>query len=158
MIPFIQKEVVQNKKWLSEKDILDVVSIAETTPGPIAINAATFVGYRVAGFLGALMSTLGVVLPSFVIILLISFFFREFMNYPIVENAFWGVRIAVLALMVKAFISLFKQSKKIPLTYVIMVLALLAVVVFDVNVLYVILTSALIGIIYQTLKVRKEGK
>ncbi len=72
MIPLIQKEVCENKKWLNEKEISDIVAISESTPGPIAINAATFVGYQTAGFSGACMATLGVVLPSFLIISLIS--------------------------------------------------------------------------------------
>ena len=74
MIPLIQRETVEKHGWISEEDILEVVAIAESTPGPIAINAATFIGYRVAGFLGSLCATLGVVSPSFVIILLICLF------------------------------------------------------------------------------------
>ncbi|MBQ1988903.1 MAG: chromate transporter, partial [Clostridia bacterium] len=73
MIPLIQKEVVEEKKWITDDDILEIIAIAESTPGPIAINSATFVGYRVCGFWGSFFSTLGVVLPSFVIILIISF-------------------------------------------------------------------------------------
>ena len=79
MIPIIQKEIVENKKWITDDDILEIIAIAESTPGPIAINSATFVGYRVAGFFGAMLATLGVVLPSFVIILLISFVLRDFL-------------------------------------------------------------------------------
>ena len=73
MIPLIQKETVENKKWITDDDILEIVAIAESTPGPIAINAATFVGYKVAGFWGAFFATIGMVVPSFAIILLICF-------------------------------------------------------------------------------------
>ena len=78
MIPLIQKEIAEQKKWITDDDILEIVAIAESTPGPIAVNAATFVGWRTAGFLGALCATIGVVLPSFVIISLIAFVLGEF--------------------------------------------------------------------------------
>ena len=90
MIPLIQREVCTNKKWLKDEDILDIIAIAESTPGPIAINAATFVGYRVAGFFGAFMATLGVVLPSFVIITAISFVLKAFGDLKVVKYAFTG--------------------------------------------------------------------
>ena len=78
MIPLIQKETVENKKWITDDDILEIIAIAESTPGPIAINSSTFVGYRVAGFWGAFFGTLGMVIPSFSIILIISFLLKEF--------------------------------------------------------------------------------
>ena len=99
MIPIIQKEIVEKRKWITDDDILEIIAIAESTPGPIAINSATFVGYRVAGFFGAFFSTLGVVLPSFVIILLISFVLREFQHIKAVQYAFNGIRAGVLALL-----------------------------------------------------------
>ena len=106
MIPLIQKEVVENKKWITDDDILEIIAIAESTPGPIAINSATFVGYRVCGFWGAFFSTLGVVLPSFVIILIISFILNEFQNIKAVQYAFEGIRAGVLALLVKALLGM----------------------------------------------------
>ena len=77
MIPLIQKEIAENKKWITEQDILDIIAIAESTPGPIAINAATFVGFKVCGFWGAFFSTLGIVIPSFIVISLLSFIIKE---------------------------------------------------------------------------------
>ncbi len=148
MISLIQKEVVDNKKWLTEKDILDVVAIAETTPGPIAINAATFVGYKVNGIKGALVSTVGVVLPSFVIIELVATLFRKYMDYQIVQNAFWGVRISVLALIVKAFITMLKQCPKNVISYAVAALSLIAVAFFDINALLIIVAAAFLGISY----------
>lgn len=156
MIPMIQKEIVENKKWLSDEEISDIVAIAETTPGPIAINAATYVGYKVAGFLGALAATVGVIVPSVVIILLIAMFFRKFKDNIIVYYAFWGIRIGVLALIIKAMVSMFKQSPKNVVSYVIMLGAFVAVTFFNVNVLFVMLGAALIGIIYHL--IRKEKK
>ena len=102
MIPLIQKEVCDNKKWLKEQDIAEIVAISESTPGPIAINAATFVGQRVSGFPGACAATLGVVLPSFLIISVISLILNEFQSIKAVQYAFMGIRAAVLALILKA--------------------------------------------------------
>ena len=106
MIPLIQRETVEKHKWITEDDILDIIAIAESTPGPIAINSATFVGYKTAGFLGAVMATLGVVLPSFCIILVISYVLREFREIKAVQYAFEGIRAGVLALLIKALVSM----------------------------------------------------
>ena len=116
MIPLIQKEVCENKKWLNEKDITDIVAISESTPGPIAINAATFVGYKTTGFVGACLATLGVVLPSFLIISLISLILTQFQSIKAVRYAFMGIRAAVLALILKALWMMFRsvQWKKRP--------------------------------------------
>lgn len=146
MIPLIQKEVVDNKKWLTNEDILEIVAIAESTPGPIAINAATFVGYRVGGVFGSACATLGVVLPSFVIILAISFVLRQFQENRVVQYAFRGIRAGVLALIVKALLSMYKQCPKSPLAYVIMAASLIAVAFLKVNTIVVILGCALVGL------------
>lgn len=153
MIPLIQREVVENKKWLSDKDISDIIAIAETTPGPIAINAATFVGYKTKGVKGALAATIGVVLPSFLIIVLVATLLKDYMHYEIVEDAFWGVRIAVIVLMAKAFISMLKQCPKNVVSYGIAIVALVLVGIFNISALWIILGAALIGIIYHQLKV-----
>ncbi len=152
MIPMIQKEVVDHKKWLQEKDIMDVVAIAETTPGPIAINAATFVGYKVDGIKGAILSTLGVVLPSFFIILLIAMFFQKFMVYEVVQRIFMGVRVAVLALMTKAFVAMFKQCPRNVISYGAAIVSFVAVLFFKVNVIVMIIIAAIAGMIYRCLR------
>lgn len=108
MIPLIQKEVVDNKKWITDGDILEIVAIAESTPGPIAINAATFVGYKVCGFFGALCATLGVVLPSFVIILLVARFYEKFRDSKIVKGMMRGLKPAVIGMIGTAVISIGK--------------------------------------------------
>lgn len=154
MIPMIQREVVDKKKWLSAEDILDIVAIAETTPGPIAINAATFVGYKTAGFFGALAATLGVVIPSFVIISVIAMIFGRFKDNRIVQNAFWGIRIGVLALIVKALINMIKQCPKNIVGGVVALGAFVTVAFFNVNVLIVIAVSATVGLIYSEISRR----
>lgn len=148
MIPLIQREVVFNKKWITDDDILEIIAIAESTPGPIAINSATFIGYRVAGFWGAFFSTLGVVLPSFLIILVISVVIKEFQSITAVKYAFWGIRAGVLALLIKAVWTMYKKAPKKLLSSVLMVIAFIATAFLDVPVLAVIVCSAIIGIIY----------
>ena len=92
MVPLIQRETVEKKKWINDDDILEIVAIAESTPGPIAVNSATFVGYKTAGVLGAAAATIGVVLPSFTIIYFISFVIDKFENNTAVKYAFSGIR------------------------------------------------------------------
>ena len=112
MIPLIQREAAEKKGWISREDILDIVAIAESTPGPIAINSATFVGYRAGGFWGALAATLGVVLPSFLIILAISGVLRQFQELKAVQYAFRGIRAGVLALIIRALVSMYRECPK----------------------------------------------
>ena len=157
MIPLIQRETVDNKKWISDKDILDIVAIAESTPGPIAINAATFIGYRVGGFLGAMAATVGVVLPSFTIIAAISYVLAAFQNVVWIQYAFNGIRAGVLALIVKALWSMYKQSPKGVFSYLIMFGAFAVTAFLPVNVVFVILFCAAVGIL-QTLITGRWGK
>lgn len=146
MIPLIQREVVEKKKWISDEDILEIIAIAESTPGPIAINAATFVGYKTAGFWGALLSTVGVVLPSFLIIAVISLILREFQDLEVVRYAFWGIRAGVLALIGKALWSMYRQSRRSLFSYLVMALAFIAAAVLKVNVFWVIVGCAALGL------------
>lgn len=158
MIPLITKEVVDNKKWITDKDILDVFAIAESTPGPIAVNSATFIGSKIAGFWGAFFATLGVVLPSFAIISLISFVIDRFQHLQIVEFAFAGIRAGVLALIIKALVSMYKQCPKDLVSYIITGLAFVAVCIFDINVLIVLISCAIIGLVSSIVAVRREKK
>ncbi len=148
MIPLIQTETVEKKKWISDNDILEIVAIAESTPGPIAINSATFVGYRVAGVLGSACATLGVVLPSFVIILIISFVLKEFAHLTAVKYAFEGIRAGVLALIIKSLIKMYKQVPKNAFSYVVLAAAFVAAAFTNVNVIVIIALCALFGVLY----------
>ena len=157
MIPIIEHEITEKRKWLSGDDLLEVVAISETTPGPIAICAATFIGYQMAGVFGAFCATVGVVLPSFVIIYLISLFLRAFEELRIVKYAFFGIRAGVLALLVKAVVSMFKKAPKNIIAYLIMAASFAAVAFFSANVIIVILSAAVIGLA-ASLIARKAGK
>ena len=156
MIPLIQRECVQNKAWVSEQDIVDVVAIAESTPGPIAINAATFIGHRVAGVKGALCATLGVVLPSFAIIALLSYAMEAFRSLKAVRYAFLGIRAAVPALILKALWSLLRRGKKDVFSITVTVLAFVGACVFGISAVIVILTGALAGILYSRIRRAKQ--
>ncbi len=156
MIPIIQREIVTNKGWISDDDIYDIIAIAESTPGPIAINSATFVGYKVAGFFGATLATLGVVLPAFTIIFILSFFLRQFESLKVVKYAFAGIRAGVLSLLVKALITMGKKCPKNIFSYVLVGLSFIAVAVFDLNVLVVIFACAVCGVAWALIAERRS--
>ena len=146
MIPLIQKEAVEKNGWVTDEDILNVVAIAESTPGPIAINAATFVGYHVAGFSGAVVATLGVVLPSFAIILAISYVLQEFRELKTVQYAFNGIRVGVLVLLIKALLKMLKANRKGVAAYVIMGLSFVLTAFCKVNTFLVIALCGALGL------------
>ena len=118
MIAMIENTCVERKKWISHDEMMNVTVIAESTPGPIAINCATFTGYKKAGFPGAVAATLGIIVPSFVIIYLISMFLDHFLEVVIIANAFKGIKIAVGILILDAAITMIKKmpKKKLPRT------------------------------------------
>lgn len=155
MIPLISKEVVENKKWITDDDILEIVAIAESTPGPIAINSATFVGYKVCGFWGAFFATLGTVLPSFCIILAISFILSEFQNIKAVQYAFNGIRAGVLALLIKALWTMYKKCPKNAVSYIVMGGSFVLTAILDLPVLAVIISCALFGLITSLIIARR---
>ena len=158
MIPLIQKEAVEKRKWITDDDILEIIAIAESTPGPIAINSATFVGYRACGVIGSVCATLGVVLPSFVIILLISFVLRQFQQLDVVRYAFNGIRAGVLALLIKSLWTMYKKSPKGWPSYVVMAGSFLLTAVFDINVLFVIIGCAVFGLVTSIYLERRAAK
>lgn len=158
MIPLIQRETVEENHWLTDDDILEILAIAESTPGPIAINSATFVGYRVAGVAGAFFATFGVVLPSLVIISILSYVIDAFKNNAYVSYAFWGIRAGVLALVTKALWTMFKKQPKKPFPYIIMFLALISVAAFKINTIIVLVVCAVAGLVFSIAADRKAGK
>ena len=116
MIAMIENNCVERKQWMTHDEMMNVTVIAESTPGPIAINCATFTGYKKAGFIGALVATLGIVVPSFAVIYLISMFLNNFLELTIIANAFKGIKIAVGILILDAAVTMIKKmhKKKLP--------------------------------------------
>ena len=157
MVPLIQRETVEKKKWINDDDILEIVAIAESTPGPIAVNSATFVGYKTAGVLGAAAATIGVVLPSFTIIYFISFVIDKFENNTAVKYAFSGVRAGVLALIIKALWTMSKKSAKNIISFIITAFAFIFAAL-NINVIYIILACAVTGIVSSLIMSGREKK
>jgi chromate transporter len=164
MISQIKDEIVDRKKWIDDNELLEVTAIAESTPGPIAINLATFVGYKKGKFWGSLLATLGVVLPSFIIIYLISLFFDAFIQNKYVAYAFIGIKAAVAYLIIKAAIDLIKKMPKEALPIILLVLVASALLLFDYfsidfSSIYLILIGAGVGLIfYSILDLRLKKK
>ena len=162
MISLIDEECVVKKNWITSDELMDVTIIAESTPGPIAINCATFVGYRQAGLLGAVISTVGVVLPSFLIIYAISLFFDNILENRIVSNAFKGIKVAVSLLVFTAALRMLKIIPKKILPIIIMAVTFIAMIlisIFSVNFssIYLILIAGLAGYISFILARLRKG-
>lgn len=165
MIPLIEKEIVYNKKWIEKEEITDILAVSQSIPGAIAINSATFIGYKTFGKKGALAATLGVILPSFFIISLIATIFSRFGNNYIVNSVFAGIRPAVVALIAFAVFKIGKTSVKDKAGLVVAIIAMVLVVVFNIHAILVILGGAAFGLLtykFWTDKVEeiinKEGK
>src|SRR4030042_3401438 len=149
MIPLIEREIVSKYHWLTMEQFTDLVAIAEMTPGPIAINSATFVGYKVAKFWGAVMATLGVVLPSFLIIWTIASVFFRVQDNPTLQAAFKGVRPAVFGLIIVAALSIGKTSIFAGYKSLLIVLGtVIALSIFKIHPIFVLITCAIIGIVF----------
>lgn len=146
-MPLIQDQVVTAHGWLSMPEFTDLITISQMTPGPIAINSATFVGYQVCGTFGAFCATVGVVLPSFVVIYAISFVLRQFSELMVVQYAFNGIRAGVLALLLKALLSMYRQSPKGAVSYAVMAGAFVLTAFCGVDAVLVILASATVGLL-----------
>ena len=131
MIAMIENNCVERKKWITHDEMMNVTVIAESTPGPIAINCATFTGYKKAGFAGALAATFGIIVPSFAIIYLISMFLDNFLELTIIANAFKGIKIAVGILILDAAVTMIRKMHKKNLPRMIMICS--AVVMFCIN-------------------------
>jgi chromate transporter len=157
MIPFIHQYAVEKYKWITDDEFLDIIAIAESTPGPIAINSATYIGHKVKGIKGSTFATLGVVLPSVIIIILIAAFFMQFKDNVYVEYAFKGVRIGVSILILNAALRMYKKLDKNLLSYGLILLGF-GMILFEVlQVIWVILIGGIVGIIYQLVKTRGEN-
>ena len=137
MISLIENSCVEKKGWITHDEMMNVTVIAESTPGPIAINCATFVGYKQKGLIGAIAATIGMVLPSFSIIFLISMFLDNFLEIAWIAHAFMGVKIAVGILILDAAIKMIRKMQKKPIPLTIMACAFLAMLLIDIFALHV---------------------
>lgn len=148
MLPFIQREIVENNNWININEFMDIIGISQMTPGPVAINSATFVGYKLSGVLGSIMATIGVVITSFVLVSIISKTLDKFKESTVVKGALMGMRPVLIALIIEAFLDLAKESyldlKSIIITSIIGVVLLSK----KVHPILVIVISAILGLIF----------
>lgn len=147
MIPLIEKEIVHKKKWADAQEIIDVFAVAQSIPGAIAINSATFIGYKIAGRKGAVVATIGVILPSVFIITLIASVFSRFQDNEIVQAAFMGIRSCVVALILSATISMAKKVVIDKLTLILVILTIVSILALNVHPILAIIFGAMVGLI-----------
>ncbi len=163
MIALLENEFVSRKKWLEQDEFLDVAAIAESTPGPIAINAATYIGYKRAGILGSVMATLGVCLPSFLIIYAISLFFDVFLSLTYAQYAFKGIQVCVIYLILSAGLKMFRKIKKTAFNIIIVSLTVICMVTLSVlavrfSTVFYILLSGTVGVVVYLLNKLRKGQ
>jgi chromate transporter len=154
MVPLIEKEVVDKKKWIDRDDFLDMLALAQSAPGPIAVDVAVFVGYKVAGVPGSIVSVLGSILTAFVVLLATAVYFTGVKDNAIIGRIFNGIRPAVVALIAAPVIRLGKSAKINRKTIIIPVITVILVAFLNVNPIYVILASILAGLLFGTMKKR----
>jgi chromate transporter len=163
MLALIEDICVEKKKWITHEEMMDITVIAESTPGPIAINLATYVGYKLRKIPGALIATIGMIIPSFFIVFLISQFLDRFLEIKWVSSAFQGIKIAVAILIIDAAVKMIKKMKKKPFPITIMIVALISMLVINIIALHVsslviMLAGAVSGLIFYAIhdRSRKE--
>lgn len=154
MIPLIEREVVGNKGWISKEEFTDILVISQSFPGAMPVNSSLFIGYKLGGVIGAIIALLGVILPSFIIILLIGMFFTRFRDIRAVDNVFRGITGAVPVLVLLAVQSLSKSVSKNVHNLIMVILTVVAISVFDIHPVIIIFISATYGV----LSARKKEK
>ena len=163
MIALIEDEIVSKRGWITKEELADIVVIAESTPGPIAINCSTYVGYKIGGIIGSAVATTAVVIPSFAIIFIISLFIEQFLSYDLVKYAFFGINCAVGLIIVRTGIKMMKSFKKTPLSvscFVISAVGLMIVNFFALNFspVFFVLAGVIVGVVSCILpKLERKG-
>ena len=163
MIALLENEFVSKKEWIEKDEFLDMVAIAESTPGPIAINVATYIGYKMLGFLGSLTATVAVCIPSFVIIYAISLFFDAFLSFTLVAYAFRGIQVCVIWLILSAGLKMLKQMRRTVFNILVLSTVILCMVAFSVfsvsfSTIFYILISGGIGLFMYLIGLLRKRK
>ncbi len=164
MLALLDAEFVTKRSWLDKDEFLDMVAVSESTPGPIAINAATFIGYRIAGILGSLVATVAVCIPSFVIIYTISLFFDAFLSFTVVQYAFRGIQAGVVYIILSAGLKMLGGMKKTVFNVTVLVSVLVLMVLFSIfsvtfSTVYFILIAGALGLsVYAIGEIRGRDK
>lgn len=152
MLPMLRKEVVEKYNWATDEEMMDYFAIGQSTPGIIAINTATFIGVKKKGVLGAICATLGMVFPSWIIIISIAVFYNEFASNPYVESAFMGIRVIVVVLILNAVIKMGKKSLVNWYSVAIFIIAFILVSIVGISSIYIIIAAGILGILIHSLQ------
>ena len=165
MLSLIQDEVVDKKHRITTDDFFEIVVIAESTPGPISVNMATYIGYKVSKFLGATMATIGLALPSLIIIFVISLFYNEFLSFAVVQKAFAGIKVGVMVILITTVFKLAKQVKRNAYFYIVFTLSLATMLCFSIFIpsftwisIILIALGLILGMVNTSLSSKKAKK
>ena len=158
MLPMLKYELVEKKKWLEEDELLDCYAIGQCTPGIIAVNTATFVGYKKAGLAGAIVSTLGMITPSLVIITIVAAFLEQYMDNVWLGHALMGIRGVVCALMLNTVLNLARKSLVSPISVLICIIVFLVALLTEIPTNLIVVITAVVGILMQDFEDRKLQK
>ncbi len=152
MLPLLTREIVEKKKWATEEELLDYYAVGQCTPGIIAVNTATFIGFYQAGILGGIFATIGMITPSLIIITIVASVLQNFMDYPIVASALTGINAIVCALLSHTVITLGRKSLVNVLTVVLFIVGLVACFVFDITPILLVIFGGIVGVIESKIK------
>ena len=155
MLPMLQRETVDRHEWITQDEILDCYAIGQCTPGVIAVNTATYVGYRCAGFWGSLVATIAVVCPSLIIITIIAAVLQNIMEYEAVVRAFAGIRVAVAAVVTSAVLSLFKKGVDTRGKLAVFAVVFMLTVVLDISPVLVVLAAIALGVLAEVRRAKE---
>ncbi len=158
MLPLIQKEIVERRGWASEEEVLDYFTIGQITPGVIAVNTATFIGYKKAGVLGGVVATLGVIFPSIVIISIIAAVLTNFAELPVVIHAFNGIRACVCVLILIAVYNMCKKSVVDVFTALIFIATAVLTVLKVTSPVVLVIVAGVVGVLFQLIKAKRQVK
>ena len=157
MLPMLQREVVQSRKWATEDEVLDYFAIGQCTPGVIFVNTATFIGYIRKGIPGAIFATAGGVFPSLVIIMVIAAVLTNFAHLPVVQNAFGGIRVVVGVLIINAVSGMWKKSVVDKLGIILAIISFVVATFVDISPVWLVLLGAVIGIVVKSFQAKEKG-
>ncbi len=155
MLPMFQKELIERTGWITDEDLMDYYAIGQCTPGVIAVNTATFSGYKVKGFWGAIFATLGVIFPSLVIITIIAAFIKNFSDLAVVQNAFAGIRVCVCVLILNTILRLGKRALKDWFSIAVLIIIFCLATLTDISKIFLVIAAAVMGLLFCAL--RKGG-
>lgn len=158
MLPMIEKEVVEKHKWATLDEVMDYFAISQCTPGVIAVNSATFIGYKTKGILGGIFATLGVITPSIIIITLVATVLNTFYENKYVKAAFQGIGVAVCAILVQAILKIGKSGIVDWFTAILAIVAFLTAFFFNISTIWIIIAAGIIGIVFKTFKESRRQK